>query len=115
MTRDIGGSRGRNGIRGKALQFLRLVVDRGYILSKEVKTMRHCMRTLKKYLPVRRVEMFNNSAVWFLPGREREAMEALLKACNKKSINYSELGRIRRAFGIKSLKRDNKTRERLLQ
>lgn len=106
-TRGLEGRKGRQYMCGRTLDFLRTIVRRGYILSGEVKEMSSRIRTLGKHLPIRRVR-FSNRTVWYLAGREREAMEALLKSMNKKSIGYNELGRMRRAFGIKNIKRDNK-------
>lgn len=106
-TRDMRGQRGRNYMSGMTLDFLRTIVRKGYILSSEVKTMTPCMRTLGKYLPIRRVS-FLNRTIWFLDGREREAMEGLLKIMNRRVMSYHDLGRMRRIFGIKNIKRNNK-------
>ena len=106
-TPDITTPKGRSGIRGKSLEFLKLLVGRGYVLGKEVKHFASCMRNIKKYLPIKRVDTGRN-VIWYLVGREREAMEALLKSMNRRSIGYGELGMIRKAFGIKNMKANNK-------
>jgi transposase-like protein len=98
-TRDLKES-GNAGIRGSTLNFLKLLVLRGYVMSDEVKQFTSGMRTIKKYFPVRRVRM-GGRTVWHLPGKEREAMEAFLRKTGKHSIGYGELGLIRKAFNVK--------------
>lgn len=110
-TNDLVRRKGRFGIRGKSLEFLKMLVDRGYILSKEVKQLVTCMRNLRRHLPIKKVKIKKN-VVWYLSGREREAMEAMLKNMGRRSLSYQELGRIRMAFGIKNIKGNNKIRER---
>ena len=104
-TKDMKREKGRSGIRGKSLELLGMLVNRGYVLSKEVKHLAICMRTIGKYLPVRRIRIGRArvTTVWLLPGREREAMEAYLKLAGRHSIGYGKLGLIRRTFGVKSV------------
>jgi transposase-like protein len=103
-TKDMVRRKGRFGIRGKSLEFLKLLINRGYVLGKEVSPLVSCMRNMRRHLPIKKVDT-GNSVVWFLVGREREAMEAVLESMNKRAIGYPELGRIRKAFGIKNIKR----------
>jgi hypothetical protein len=109
-TKDMKKPIGRFGIRGRSLDLLKILIERGYIIPEDQKRLATCARTLKKYLPLRRVKT-KKAVVWFLAGRERDAMEGLLKSMGKRSIGYHELGYLRRAFGIKNIKRDNKIRE----
>jgi hypothetical protein len=110
LTRDMAARRGHPGIRGKSLELVRLLVQRGYVTSGEVKHLVSCMRTIGKYLPVRRVRVGRArvATVWLLPGRERDAMEAYLRLAGRRSIGYEELGMIRRTFGVKNIKRNDK-------
>jgi len=109
-TKDMPHAKGNRGVRGRSLELMGLLVRRGYVTSDEVKQSVCCMRTIAKYLPVRRVGVgrVRVTTVWLLPGREREAMEGYLKLAEKHSIGYEELGMIRKTFGIKSIKRNNR-------
>ncbi len=114
LTKDIKSKMGRFGIRGKALELLRTLVERGYLLPTDYSQMIGSVRTLKKYLPIKRARV-SRAVVWYLQGSERTAMEAMLEKLQRKSIRYDELSRIRQAFGIKKMKRgNNKIRERFL-
>jgi len=108
-TRDMKGQGGGNYMSGRTLDFLRIIVKRGYILSNEVREMSNSMRTMSKYLPIRKIS-FLNRTVWFLGGREREAMEGLLKIMNRRAISYHDLSRMRKLFGIKNIRKNNKIR-----
>jgi len=102
-TKDLRKRKGQFGIRGRSLELLKILVERGCILSSDEKYLAMRVRTLKKYLPMRRVKIKKN-VVWYLAGREREAMEAMMKSMNRMSVSYQELGRMRRVFGIKNIK-----------
>jgi len=112
FTRDMKGRLGQSGIRGKSLEFMKILVQRGYVMSDEVKESVSDMMTIRKYFPVKRIRADRRS-VWVLEGMEREAMEAFLKKSGRRVINYGELGHIRKAFGIKNMRGNNKIRERL--
>ncbi len=113
-TRDIKGRRGNSGIRGTTLKFLKEIVSKGYMFPGGCSQAHMAYYTLTKYFPVKRVKV-RETVVFFLEGNERKAMEALLKMLKIRSVGYGELGYVRKAFGIKRLKRDNKIRERLFK
>ncbi len=99
FTKDIKTRRGNTGLRGKSLEFMKLLVQRGYIISDEVKQLVPCMRTIMKYFPVKKVR-FRQRTIWYLPGKEREAMQFFLEKSYKHSLTYNRLNLIRKAFGI---------------
>jgi len=107
FTRDMKGRLGQSGIRGKSLEFMRILARRGYVMSDEVKEFVSNMMTVSKYFPVRRVRAGRKS-VWVLEGMEREAMEAMLEKMKKRSLSYQKLEMMRKAFGIKNMRRENK-------
>jgi len=104
-TKDMKGKKGRHYMSGMTLEFLRTIVRQGFVLSsRDCSWTSSSMRTMSKYLPIRKIS-FLNRTVWFLGGREREAMEGLLKIMNRRAISYHELSRMRKLFGIKNIKR----------
>jgi transposase len=98
-------------ITGHTLKLLRELVAKGYAFSDKSPMNRSSYKVLKKYFPVKEVK-FGRDATCFIEGKEREAMQALLERRGKKSIGYQELGFMRKAFGIKSMKQNNKIMKR---
>ena len=98
-------------ITGHTLKLLRELVAKGYAFSDKSPMSRSSYKVLKKYFPVKEVK-FGRDAICFIEGKEREAMQALLERRGKKSIGYQELSFMRRAFGIKNMRGNNKIRER---
>ena len=94
------GHKGRSGIRGMTLQILQRLVTDGYFFPGKGQHTVTQARTLRKYLPVRKVSS-SGMIAWYLKGREREAMEALMKRRNTKVLAPQEICLIRKAFGIR--------------
>jgi len=106
-TRDIIRDRGNFGTRGKTLKLLPELVRNGYFFSDELNNVSH-YRTLKKYLPVKRVVLSGKNNIYYLEGREKEAFKAFIKRFDIKIIDFHKLGDILRVLKIskrdKSLK-----------
>jgi hypothetical protein len=103
-TSDMQTCKGRIYIAGMTLKVMKELVSKGYIFSGNP-GISSSYKTLKKYFPVKRVSM-RGMTVFFLEGNERKAMEAFLERRNLKSISWHKLGYIRKAFGIKKMKRE---------
>jgi len=114
FTRDMKGSKGNARITGVALNILRNLVSKGYAFPEGCVQANNSYHTIKKYFPVKRVEL-RSMTMFILEGKERNAMEAFLKRRNFRSISWQKLGCIRRTFGIKNVKYDNKIIERNLK
>ncbi len=84
------------GMRSVAL--LRGLVSRGWAFPKPGDG--QCRKVLRKYFDIRKAKA-GKTVIYYFPGSERKAMEALLENLGKRSMGYHELGYIRRAFGIK--------------
>jgi len=112
-TSDMHTCKGKTHVSGLTLKVLKELVSKGYIFSGDT-GISSSYKTLKKHFPVKRVNM-HRMTVFFLEGNERTAMEAFLRKLNLKSVSYGKLGYIRKAFGIKKLKRDNKIMERFFK
>ena len=52
--------------------------------------------------------------VYVMEGSERLAMEEMMNKLNLKSVSWQKLELIRKVFGVKSLKNDNKFRGRFV-
>jgi len=106
-------SKGRNTerITGQSLNLLRELIAKGYAFGDKNPMNRIGYKTLKKYFPVKEVK-FGRNTIFYLSGSERKALEALLERRGKRSLSYQELGMMRKAFGIKNIKGNNKIRER---
>ncbi len=90
---------GRKSLSGFTLRILKEIVSKGYAFHDGSQT-NGSYRVLRKSFPVRKARS-HNTAVFYLEGSERKAMEAFLKRLNLRSISWQELEYIRRAFGIK--------------
>ena len=112
-TSDMHTPRGSRRIAGFTLKILKELVSKGYMFPDDCKA-RSSYKTLSKYFPVKKVET-HGMAVIVLEGNERKAMEALLERRDFRSISWQKLNQIRKAFGIKSMKRNNKIRERFFK
>jgi hypothetical protein len=102
-----------NRISGITLRILKELVSNGYYLPNRNVREAFAYRLLRKSFPVKRVKS-HGLVVYMMRGNERKAMEALLRKLNLKSVTYGRLGYIRKAFGVKSLKDDNKFRGRFV-
>jgi len=89
-----------NRISGITLRILKELVSTGYYFPNRNLRATSAYRLLKKSFPVKRVKS-HGLVVYMMIGKERIAMEALLRKINLKSVTYGKLGYIRRAFGIK--------------
>lgn len=96
--------RGRS-IRGWTLEFLQKISGDGFLVTGPEAENRflRCYRTLRQYIPVRRVQADGRS-VYFLVGRERDAFRAFVEARNTKSISYRRLCSLMPLFGIERRK-----------
>jgi predicted transcriptional regulator len=98
IAKDFPNSKpGWHGIRGKTLELLQDILEKGYGRSKKGAK---AYRTLKKYFPsIQRAEV-NGEAIYFWKGKDRDALKAFLGKLHTKVINYGKLGQITRTFGM---------------
>jgi hypothetical protein len=114
-TRDIKTeTHGNARITGTTLTLLRELVAKGYAFDDRNPISRSSYKTLRQYFPVKTTKL-HRVRIIYMNGNARKALEALLKKLNLRSIGYHELGFMKRAFGIKNIKRNNKIRERFLE
>lgn len=96
-------------ISGITLRILKELILNGYYFpNRNIREM-FSYRLLKKSFPVKRVKS-HGMVVYMMKGKERIAMEALLRKINLKSVSYGKLGQMRRLFGIKI----NSNREKMI-
>ena len=93
------------GIRGKPLEMLQELLEKGYILLEERESTRY--RVLKKNLPVIHKVRANGRSIAFLLYKKEDATRAFLQSINKKVMSYQELRSITKLFDVK-LPRDEK-------
>ena len=100
LTEDINGtSIGWAGIRGKTLDLLQEIVTKGYAYPPDGGYVQQRYRTLRKYFPtIRRITIYGRT-IFYLKGREDEAVRAFLERVNKKIISYQELKQVTEVFG----------------
>jgi len=94
---------GRSGIRGKTLEMLQELLERGYVLS----THSGCYHTLRKYFPSVQTIRFKNRSICFLEDKKDEALNAFLKNKDVKVINYQDLKVMTNLFDV-DLDKDRK-------
>lgn len=99
LTEDINGtSIGWAGIRGKTLGLLQEIVTKGYAYPPRGYVQQR-YRILRKYFPtIRRVTIYCRT-IFYLKGKEDEAVRAFLERVNKKIISYQELRQVTEVFG----------------
>jgi len=100
LTEDINGktSNGWAGIRGKTLDLLQEIVTKGYAYPPRGGYVQQRYRTLRKYFPaIRRITIYGRT-IFYLKGREDEAVRAFLDRVNKKIISYQELKQVTEVF-----------------
>jgi hypothetical protein len=99
FTEDINGSSiGWAGIRGKTLDLLQEIVTKGYAYPLHGYVQQR-YRTLRKYFPtIQRITIYGRT-IFYLKGREDEAVRAFLERVNKKIISYQELRQVTEVFG----------------
>lgn len=103
-TRDIKLGKGYKRVGGLALTLLTELISKGYVFSESPEDVIG-LRLLRRYFPVK-TAIYHRLRIFYLEGNERKAMEAFLKKTNLRAINYSRLGLIRQAFGIKRYERE---------
>lgn len=109
-TRDIKTeTHGNARITGTTLKLLRELVAKGYAFDDRNPIGRSSYKTLRQYFPVKTTKL-HRVRIIYMNGNARKALEALLKKLNLRSIGYHDLGFIRKAFGIKNKRRENKIR-----
>ena len=106
ILKDFPGSRpGWPGIRGRPLEMLQELLEKGYVLLDGEKSLGY--RVLKKNLPVIQKVRTNGKSITFLPYKKEDATKAFLQSINKKVISYHELKSITKLFDVE-LSRDEK-------
>ena len=106
MLKDFPSYRpGWPGIRGKALEMLQELLEKGYVLLDVEKSQGY--RVLKKNLPVIQKVRANGKPVAFLPYKKEDATRAFLQSIDKKVMSYHELKSITKLFDVE-LPRDEK-------
>jgi len=87
------------GIRGKTLDLLQEIVSKGYTQPPRGRVQQRYM-VLRKYFPtICRIQTYGRP-VFFLKGKEDEAVRAFLGTVNKKIISYQELKQAIDVFGV---------------
>ncbi len=104
--------KGNTSISGVTLKILKKLLSDGYLFPDGITQINLSCRTLKKYIHIRKVKL-HGIDVFFMDGNERKAMEAFLKRRNFRSLSWMKLAYIRKTFGIKPLKRNDRIMERL--
>jgi len=94
---------GRSGIRGKTLEMLQELLERGYFLLPTS----YCYHALKTYFPSIQMIRFKNRSICFLEDKKDEALNAFLKNKATKVINYQELKVMTKLFDV-DLDKDRK-------
>ena len=107
FTKDLPDYRGNPGIRGIGLNALNLLLRKGYCIPTNSNHINiGTYRRLKKHgLPVK-VARIGNRSVFFLEGREKEAMNALINKLGKSSMSYFHFKQITRLFGLSLSKKE---------
>lgn len=108
ILKDFPGSRpGWPGIRGKPLEMLQELLEKGYVLLDGEKSQAY--RVLKKNLPIIQKVRANGKPIAFLPYKKEDATRAFLQSIDKKVMSYQELKSITKLFDVE-LPRDEKKR-----
>ena len=105
-TSDMHAYSSKECLSGLTLKILKELATKGYVFP-DISGTESSYKTLRKYLPVKRVKTHGMS-VLVMKGSERKAAEAFLERRNFRSLSYGKLGQIRKAFGIKKMGRENK-------
>ena len=112
-TSDMKTPKGDPRISGITLKILKELVSTGFYFPNRNLRATYVYRILKKNFPVRRIKT-HGMVVYVMEGSERLAMEEMMNKLNLKSVSWQKLELIRKVFGVKSLKNDNKFRGRFV-
>jgi uncharacterized protein YerC len=105
ITKDIKMGKGNYCIRGKALDMLKDLLEKGYAFSSGDLSANH---TLREHFPsIQRVEADGRS-IYFLEDKADKATNAFLQCKNKKVMSYQELKGITKLFGVDLSKEEKK-------
>jgi len=96
---------GWSGIRGKTLELLQEIVSKGYV-SYSYGYVQQRYMVLRKYFPtICKVTIYGKS-IFYLKGKEDEAVRAFLENTRKKIISYQELTEITNVFHANLTKKE---------
>jgi hypothetical protein len=105
ITKDMKMEGGNYCIKGKALDMLKDLLEKGYAFSSDTSSVN---RTLKKHFPsIQRAEADGRS-IYFLEGKAEKAANAFLRSKRKKVMSYQELKGITKLFGVDLSKEEKK-------
>ena len=86
-----------SGIYGKSLDLLKELMWNGYAFSSEKYGLKEYIK-LKEYFPqIRRTKMYGRM-IYYLDGKSKIAVNAILEISNKKVMSYQELNQIIKIF-----------------
>lgn len=85
-------------IRGKKLELLTQLMNDGYIQASP-KTRKH-LRKLRTLLPVIQYTQVNGKSMYYMDGKNKLALQSLMKTKRSRIISYQELKTISKAFGV---------------
>jgi len=95
------------GIYGKTLDLLKELMWNGYAFSSGKYGLKEYIK-LKEYFPqIRRTKMYGRM-IYYLDGKSKIAVNAILEVSNKKVMSYQELKQITKVFDTK-LSKEEKT------
>ena len=96
-----------SGIYGKTLDLLKELMWNGYAFSSGKYGLKEYIK-LKEYFPqIRRTKMYGRM-IYYLDGKSKIAVNAILEVSNKKVMSYQELKQITKVFDTK-LSKEEKT------
>jgi hypothetical protein len=97
-------------IRGKKLELLLQLMNEGYIRTKRNNVRE--LRELKMLLPMIHHTHIDEKTIFYLEGKNKLALESLMKTKRSRIISYQELKRISKAFDVEL---DTKEKQRLMR
>ena len=102
-TKNVGGRKGPSGLTGRSIKILRKLIMKGYLFPCDYRTgyIANLYKVFKKYdIPVKKVTVHNRT-IYFLEGREHEALIAFTGKYMGRVLDYNLLRKSARAFGVK--------------
>ncbi|GEM_PF-3736055 len=90
----------RRKIEGEGFVVLQRLIENGWYIKEDSKEQYHWYRKLKMSFRIRKVR-FNRRVIYFLPGKEAEAMEAFLKRYGNHVHSTTSIGNFQRLFGVR--------------
>ncbi|MCK5022887.1 MAG: hypothetical protein KAS04_01805 [Candidatus Aenigmarchaeota archaeon] len=107
LTMDLSKKQGNTGIRGGTLNLLKVLMKDGFYVPKREDTnqVKRSYRYLKGHVPVKSV-IVRNRPVYFMEGKEKEAMKAFLSKTKKTTMSYFNFKKMSSLFGITLSKTD---------